>query len=111
MKIFIKIKNFKLNGTPIILFGQSAAIPFLFYAAYSRSNNYVHSLLREDEIIDENNNALTLDQIHDAINNVDLTEVIQKLGQTLTPTTINSILNHPKVTETHKRLIKMYSNQ
>lgn len=103
------MKDSKLDGTPIILFGQSAAIPFLFYAVYSRSNNYVHGLLREDEIIDENNNALTLDQIHDSINNVDLTEVIQKLSQTLTPITIHSILKHPKVTETHKRLIKMYS--
>jgi len=107
--LFIKIKNYELNGTPVILFGQSAATPCLFYVTYSRSNNYVYGLLMEGEIVDENDNVLTLDQIHDEINNVNLTEVIQKLNQKLNPTTIYSILKHPKLTETHKRLIKMYS--
>lgn len=109
--LFIKSKNSELNGTPIILFGQSTVIPLLFCVTYSRSNNYVNGLLREGEIVDENDNVLTLEQIHDAINNANLTEVIQKLQQKLRSPTINSILNHPKITETHKRLIKMYSYQ
>lgn len=103
--LFIKIKNTRLNGTPVILFGQSVYMPDLFYVIYSRSNNYDYSLIREGEIVDENDNVLTLDQIHDAIYNVNLTEVIQKLKSTK----IDIILKHPKVTETHKRLIKMYS--
>lgn len=108
---FIKIKNSKLNGTPLTLFGQSTCLPWLYYCIYFRSNNYVYGLLAAEEIVDENGKRLTLDQIHDAINNANLMEVIQKLKQTLRPITINTILQHPKVTETHKRLLKMYSHQ
>ena len=111
--LFIKINDSRLNGTPVILFGQSTSLPWYFYGLYSRSNEYVYGLLMEGEIVDENDNVLTLDQIHDAINNVNLTEVIQKLNlnQTFSPRIQNLILNHPKLTETHKLLIKMYSNK
>lgn len=109
MTLYMKHIDPGLNATPITLFGHSLFSSNKFYALHYKSPSYFPGLLDKEEIVDENNNHLNRQQICDEINNVNLTEVIQKLTQHNNVFILrNVVLKHPKITETHKRLFKMH---
>ncbi len=116
MKTYVKSQVApKFDGKEVKVLGK-AVIYFLCMV-----DNQYFCLLDNYEIVDENNNYLSEDQLKTSLSKEGLTEFIHKLKDPNYPKGANHlyynrhdfiqiIKNHPNITETHRRLIKMYSS-
>ena len=115
MKTYVKSNISKVNGKEVKVVAKS-----LIYFICVVDNQHF-CLLDTDEIVDENGNYLSEDELKTSLSIEQLTKVIHKLKDPNYLRGANSfyynrsnfitfIKNHPNITETHRRLIKMYSS-